>query len=253
MLPREVGNSRVEVGRVPFEVTDLSSAVQLTIEAAESARSVPIRLSNAYCVALADQDSDYMELLRGPGLNFPDGMPVVWFMKRRVAEDVVPGRVRGPSFFEKTLDEGRSVGLRHFLLGTTEDTLEKLVRAAGEKYPGVEIVGSYAPPFAPVDEEFHAGCVAAVSGTRAQIIWVALGTPKQDFLAKELADRTGMPCAGVGAAFDFTAGVTPEAPVWIQNSGLEWLHRLASEPGRLWRRYLFGNIRFLRSALRDSR
>nr|WP_235387251.1 WecB/TagA/CpsF family glycosyltransferase [Rhodococcus sp. B7740] len=158
------------------------------------------------------------------------------------------GRVRGPSLFVETLRQTEGTAVRHFFLGTTDETLRRLTDAIETNYPGAQIAGSYSPPFAPVSPEITASCTAEVRKTNATIVWVALGTPKQDFLAQALAEKVGLPCIAVGAAFDFVAGTTKEAPTWIQNSGLEWLYRFASEPKRLWRRYLIGNIQFLRSA-----
>ena len=249
----EPDNARIRVGTVPFDVTTLSGGVSRVISAALASEPISIRLSNAYCVALASQDVEYQALLNGPGLNFPDGTPVVWFMKKNApgAGDI-PGRVRGPSLFVETLDAGRKENVGHFFLGTTPETLENLEAAAGDKFPGIRISGRFSPPFAPLDEDFYRECAARIAATDAQLIWVALGTPKQDFVAAELAKRVGRPCAAVGAAFDFVAGTTKEAPVWMQNSGTEWLYRFATEPRRLWRRYLFGNVQFLRSAMTES-
>nr|WP_254925661.1 MULTISPECIES: WecB/TagA/CpsF family glycosyltransferase [unclassified Rhodococcus (in: high G+C Gram-positive bacteria)] len=211
--------------------------------------ALPIRLSNAYCVALAGSDSTYRELLNGRGVNFPDGTPVIWFMRRRSAIGSEPRRVRGPSLFGEVLREGRSSSLTHFFLGTDRETLSRLVRNVNEKYPGVVVSGTYDPPFAPVTEAFIDDCVEEVESSGADVVWVALGTPKQDYVAAQLARRTSRPCLGVGAAFDFHSGTVREAPEWVQKSGIEWLYRLSQDPRRLWRRYLIGNVQFLYQAL----
>lgn len=189
--------------------------------------------------------------MRSSGINFPDGFPVVRVMNHKMKKDKRdPGRVRGPSLFNLVLSEGRTEGLRHFFLGGSPDTLDKLQINARLKFPSVEIVGAYSPPFAPVSDGFLDLCEAAVADSSAEIIWVGLGTPKQDFVAAELAKRLNRPVVGVGAAFDFVAGTTPEAPLWIQRTGTEWLFRLVSEPRRLGRRYTVGNAVFLRAAIR---
>ncbi|PND53804.1 WecB/TagA/CpsF family glycosyltransferase [Rhodococcus sp. ENV425] len=254
MIPATAPDSvRIRVGTVPFNVTTLPDAVTRVIRAAIKSEPISIRFSNAYCVALASQDSEYQSLLNGPGLNFPDGTPVAWFMKKNAhKKGFIFGRVRGPSLFTETLNAGRKDNVGHFFLGTTQETLENLEAAVADRFPGTRISGRFAPPFAPLDEDFYRDCAARVAATDAQLIWVALGTPKQDFVAVELAKRVGRPCAAVGAAFDFVAGTAKEAPVWMQNSGTEWVYRLATEPRRLWRRYLLGNIQFLRSAMTES-
>ncbi|MDF0530640.1 WecB/TagA/CpsF family glycosyltransferase [Tsukamurella sp. 8F] len=208
------------------------------------AAGTPVRLSNAYCVALANQDPEYRAVLAGPGWNFPDGAPVAYFMRRQNRKSPSE-RVRGPSLFAAVLDRGRSAGLRHFMLGATQDTLDRLVESIGNRYPGAEVAGTYSPPFGPLDESFYTESIARIEESGADVVWVGLGTPKQDFAAAELARRVPLPFLGVGAAFDFVAGVVPEAPLWVQRSGFEWLYRLVSEPRRLWRRYLIGNTQFL--------
>ncbi|WP_200896289.1 WecB/TagA/CpsF family glycosyltransferase [Pseudarthrobacter chlorophenolicus] len=215
-----------------------------------------VRLANSYCVALAGQDDRYHRLLNDSGVNFPDGAPVAAVMRavpgRMEGLRKPAGRVRGPSFFEMTLDKGREDSLKHFFLGATPETLFRLESAVKARYPGVQVVGTYAPPFGPLDEDFISECAAATEPASPDVVWVGIGTPKQDFLASELATRTGKVCVGVGAAFDFSAGTVTEAPVWIQNSGFEWLYRLTTEPKRLWRRYLFGNAKFVGLVVRHQ-
>lgn len=247
------------VGTVPIEVTDLSSAAQRVIDAARApaAAGTSFRLTSAKDVAFASQDVAYRELLAGAGHNLPDGAPLVWAMRARMArfgkDRKKPARVRGTSLFRETLDRGRPFGLRHFFLGTTEETLGKLGGAAASYFPGVVICGSYAPPFGPLDEDFYQRSIKAIAEAEPDVVWVALGAPKQDFAAAQLAARTGRTCVAVGAAFDFLSGVTKEAPQWVQNSGFEWLYRLCAEPRRLWRRYLFGNAVFIYTVVVHSR
>ncbi|MCR2824244.1 WecB/TagA/CpsF family glycosyltransferase [Microbacterium sp. zg.Y909] len=241
----------IRVGGIPFCVATLEGAVHWLIHDAARARlAVNVRLANAYNVALADREPAYGNLLSGDGVNFPDGLPVVWAMRAQ-ARQLAPERVRGPSLFASAMEAGVSQGTKHFLLGSTPETLSLLRQRLEKLHPGIRLVGSHSPPFAPVDPEYVRGCVDAVRGSGADIVWVGLGTPKQDALGTALATRIGMPTVNVGAAFDFMAGTVKEAPRWVQNSGLEWLYRLASEPKRLWRRYFFGNARFLLVALRN--
>lgn len=246
---REVG--AVRVGRVPFRVASVRRATEQIIDSALGAEPISVRFSNSYCVALASKDEQYAAVLSGSGVNYPDGTPVVWAMKRLRASRNSE-TVRGPSVFLKVIDRGREYGIGHYLLGTTSSTLDTLRGRLTSQYPGVRIVGSYAPPFVPIDEQFYQSCVRRISSTDSQIVWVALGTPKQDFVAHELSLRTGKVCVAVGAAFDFAAGTVREAPALIHNTGLEWIYRFACEPKRLWKRYTFGNLRFLYSVLRDT-
>lgn len=242
----------VLIGGLPFEVTDMDTAVDdvIAVASAHTEASLTVRLSNAYCVALASKDADYRQLFDGPGLTLPDGAPVAWAMRSRAREPQKTGRVRGPSFFVEVLDRGRSAGLRHFMLGATDETLTKLSDEAHTRYPGLHIVDSYAPPFGPVEETIDDACMARIAAAKPDIVWIGMGTPKQDFAAARLAERLPGVYIGVGAAFDFVAGSVREAPKWVQNSGFEWAYRLCSEPRRLWRRYLFGNARFILAVIR---
>jgi N-acetylglucosaminyldiphosphoundecaprenol N-acetyl-beta-D-mannosaminyltransferase len=234
-----------KVGDVPFAVVNMDAAVKWMVgEAADHSDPTSVRLANAYCVVLARKDVEYRALLDSDGINFPDGSPVVWSMRADGVTDA--GRVRGPSFFEEVLAEGRSRNLRHFFLGATSQTLDKLRERMEIKFPELIVAGTYSPPFEPLSAEFLDGCERAVRGAEPDIIWVGLGTPKQDYVTTELSRRLRLPAAGVGAAFDFSAGTIREAPRFVQRAGFEWLFRLLMEPRRLWKRYVIGNFEFLR-------
>jgi len=163
----------IRVGKVPFEVTTMTDAIERVLVASQQAEAIPIRLANAYCVALASKELEYEQLVNGPGLNYPDGMPIVWFMNRKQAISVAC-RVRGPSFFKSTIDIGRRAAIRHYFLGTTPDTLHYLVLSLQREFPGVRISGSFSPPMAPVDNACYAQWAQRVLQTDAQLVWVAL-------------------------------------------------------------------------------
>lgn len=240
----------VRVGKVSFRVANLTSAADTIIRIAHDASPTPIRLANAYCVALASKRPEYESLMAGPGINYPDGTPVAWFMRRtnRAARTV-----RGPSVFCEVLSMSRMGSLRHYFVGTNDETLASLTAEIERRYPGVAIAGFHAPEYGPVTEAGLSTITARIRAAEPDIVWVALGTPKQDFAAAKIAEELGIPCVGVGAAFDFVSGSVPEAPAWMQNRGLEWLYRLAREPRRLWRRYTVENLQFLYSVLAHSR
>jgi N-acetylglucosaminyldiphosphoundecaprenol N-acetyl-beta-D-mannosaminyltransferase len=245
----------LSIGGVPFQVCSFDESIDWTLKAASERESRAIRLTNAYCVALAQSEAEYMHLLSTDGVNFPDSLHVARTMQtmdrlggafRRDA-----GRVRGPSYFESTLSRGRTLGIRHFFLGATPETLDQLTRNVGERFPGVIVSGTHAPPFAPVDEEWIRQMASIIRASDPDIVWVGLGTPKQDYAASALAVELNCCVAGVGAAFDFVASTAKQAPKWVQDSGFEWFFRLVTEPRRLWRRYVLGNPVFLWVALRS--
>jgi N-acetylglucosaminyldiphosphoundecaprenol N-acetyl-beta-D-mannosaminyltransferase len=246
---------QVRVGGVGFSVTTLPEAVQEFIQAAASStpRGFAVRLANAYCVALAAGEPFYSTVLNGPGVTLPDGAPIAWMVQRKTRRSLVCGsRVRGPSFFVDVLDQGRAAGLRHYILGASQETLAALTAEVDRQFPGVQIAGTWAPPYGPLDAAFYDEAAERIHAAEADVLWLGLGTPKQDLAAAVLSARLDLPTVGVGAAFDFFAGSVPEAPPLLRDHGLEWLYRLCTEPRRLWRRYLFGNLRFLAAVIADE-
>ncbi len=241
----------VRVADISFADTDLSGAVAWVLEVCSSVeRPRPsVRLANAWSAVLAAKSPEYLAVLNGDGVTFPDGASITSSMRMlRRGQYQHGGRVRGPSLFAACMDAGRERGLRHFLLGTTDPTLEALSEELHTRFPGVKISGTYAPDFSPLDDAFIEDCRHHVAETDSDVVWVALGVPKQDVLAQELARRLDVTCIGVGAAFDMLAGRVREAPSWVQRLGIEWVFRLAVEPRRLWRRYLIGNLQFMKLA-----
>ncbi|WP_370290231.1 WecB/TagA/CpsF family glycosyltransferase [Cryobacterium sp. TMN-39-2] len=207
-----------------------------------------VHLANAYTIALADKSAEYRQVLARPAVNFPDGKPIGW-VSRLKRHSPRLRQVRGPQLFLDVFDQGRSSGVRHYLLGSTPDVLSQLERRLRELHPGVEIVGTESPHFRPLSKTEYAEQDDRIRHSGADIVWVGLGTPKQDFEAMRLAESLPVVAIAIGAAFDFAAGTLREAPRWMTTLGLEWSYRLIREPKRLWRRYLFGNARFLKAAI----
>lgn len=235
---------------IPIAATTADDAVEAVLSAAGS-RPTTFRLVNAGTLDAAATRPEYWQLLRGEGVNLPDGRPLSAVLTRINGVDCE--QVPGPWLFERCLDLGRERGTRHYLLGATQDTLNSLVAASEAKFPGVRIVGTYSPPFGARSSDELASQDDALTASGADIVWVALGTPKQDSEALRIFRATGVTTAAVGAAFDFTAGTKRRAPELVQRLGLEWLHRLLSEPRRLLRRYVVGNLRFIVLAWRHRR
>ena len=230
--------------------TPRDAAEELISRALGAAAPTAYRLVNSYTFALASRDEAYMSLLRGPGINLPDGGPLSTVLRRASRTECV--QVRGPGLFEDCLDLGRERGLRHFFLGGSAEALEQLVRQVQHRFPGCDVAGSWSPPFRPLSTQELDQQDAMIRESRADVVWVGLGTPKQDVEALRLVHSLGITTAAVGAAFDFTAGTKAVAPVWMHRAHLEWLFRLSTEPRRLWRRYLFGNLQFMALAMKHS-
>ncbi|WIG16364.1 WecB/TagA/CpsF family glycosyltransferase [Kocuria rosea] len=245
---------KIAVGGVPFVSTTYSDAVEVLAKGRGLfPGGLSVRLSNAYCVALAQDDDDYRALLKTSGANLPDGTPVwvVMMLKAFISRLRRPSRVRGPSLFESVLMESQNQQVTHFFLGGSQETLAALLSKVEIEYPELQVVGAYSPAFGPLCADYVRDCHIQVARVRPDIVWIGLGSPKQDFLSTELAVSTGAVCIGVGAAFDFFAGSVRQAPRFFRLSGTEWLFRLAMEPRRLWRRYFFGNTKFIVTIAKD--
>ena len=238
---------------VPITACSPAQAAQEVVRLATSGsdRGADVHLCNAYTLALADKEPGFHAMLGRATYNFPDGKSLVWANHLLHRNSSVPGeRVYGPDLFLDVLALGRAVGLRHFLLGSTPAVLETLENELGRRFPGANIVGVASPPFREATEEESREQIARLVSSGAQVVWVGLGTPKQDWETARLAAAVPAVFCAVGAAFDFVAGNKRQAPRWMQRRGLEWLYRLATEPRRLWKRYLFGNVRFIQAVAR---
>ena len=240
------GAALKSVGRVPLAALTLEEASRAIVDAVAAGTAGDVHLVNAYCVSLAERSAPYRERLDSSWLNLPDGLPLQWASRLRRDAPALT-QVRGRDLMERVLEDGIEPGVRHFLLGSTEATLTRLRSEIERAHPGVRIVG--VQPRAPreIDLKERESHLEAIRQSDAQVIWIGLGTPAQDEEAVALASSIGAVCIGVGAAFDFIAGNQAEAPGWMRSTGLEWLHRLWNEPRRLWRRYLIGNLAFIKS------
>jgi N-acetylglucosaminyldiphosphoundecaprenol N-acetyl-beta-D-mannosaminyltransferase len=230
---------------VPITALDVSGAASRIVRDAVEGRSCQVHLCNAYTLSLVDSDDRLRSALTHADLNLADGVPVALMGRRHGMK----GPVRGSELVRQvtTLGSGQ---VRHYLYGGKEGVAELMADRLRHQVPGLDVAGTEVPPFTPITDEHLDGLVRRVQESSANLLWIGLGTPRQDYLVHRLSDRLPMPIVPVGAAFDFWSGAVKEAPRFVQGTGLEWLYRLAAEPRRLWRRYLLGNPRFLLSAWR---
>lgn len=249
----ELLDVRHHVGPVSFVSADLDTAADVVSDHAKRGEAgMHVHLLNAYSVTLAERHADYLEAVSGTAINLPDGKPIGWVSRLR--RDATPlQQIRGVRFFLRTFERGLEKEVRHFLLGSTPETLRLLETNLRSRYPEAKIVGTHSPPFRPLSVDELADQDRSIDESGADIVWVGLGTPKQDIEAARLAQVLPVTAVAVGAAFDFVAGTVREAPAALSKCGLEWAYRLCREPRRLWRRYLFGNIRFVGAALKRHR
>jgi N-acetylglucosaminyldiphosphoundecaprenol N-acetyl-beta-D-mannosaminyltransferase len=208
-------------------------------------------------VMSAREDPDTMSAVLGATLAVPDGQPLVWAL--RLLGHPRATRVYGPDLMARFCARAARDGTPIYLYGgRSEQALRLLCERLLERFPGLRIAGSFSPPFRALTAAEEERVVAEIDGCGAQVVWVGTGQPKQERWMSAMRPRLQAPLlVGVGAAFDFHAGIVPQAPRWMQRNGLEWAYRLIREPRRLWRRYASQNPRFLvgfaRQYLRERR
>jgi N-acetylglucosaminyldiphosphoundecaprenol N-acetyl-beta-D-mannosaminyltransferase len=230
------------------DYTEVIDWMQAVIEA--DARAY-VTAAAVNLVMSAREDAAAREALLGATLAVPDGQPLVWAL--RALGNPSATRVYGPDLMIGFCARAAQRAIPMYLYGgRTPEALALLERRLGERFPGLRIVGGYSPPFRELTAEEEAMVLAAIDASGAAVVWVGTGQPKQEKWMARMRPRLAAPLlVGVGAAFDFHAGLVPQAPPWMQRNGLEWIYRLAREPRRLWRRYARYNPRFLAGFLRQ--
>lgn len=201
-------------------------------------------VSPVHTVMESQFDPTYRAVVNRAGMVTPDGMPLV-FLSRRLGQHAVE-RVYGPDVMLAFSELSAARGYKHFYYGGAEGLPEKLANTLKQRFPGLNIVGTYSPPFRPLTPNEDQAVVDMINAANPDVVWVGLGCPKQDFWMAQHRERLHAPILiGVGAAFDFLSGQKQQAPRWMQQHGLEWLYRLVHEPRRLWRRYVIYNPLFI--------
>lgn len=233
---------------VPILATSAEGAAGRIVEAAASGRRLQVHLCNAYTLSLVDEDERLSAALIQSDMNLPDGSPVAWLGRRQGVR--VP--VRGPHLLRSVAAAGIPFGLKHYFYGGAPNVADELAAVLLRAHEGLRVAGTESPAYRDPDLEDLRRTAARVLDAGSHVVWVGLGTPRQDYVVPALSELTNMPVVPVGAAFDFLTGRVREAPGVLHGTGLEWMHRFASEPRRLWRRYLLGNPKFVASAVRHQ-
>jgi N-acetylglucosaminyldiphosphoundecaprenol N-acetyl-beta-D-mannosaminyltransferase len=230
--------------------TSYDDAARRVVEWARRGESRYVCVASVNNVMHARDDARYMDIMNRADLVTPDGMPLVWGLRVLGVDHAT--RVYGPSLTPLVCERAAAAGIPVGFYGGTPEVLEQLHANLLRDYPNLDIAYSWPPPFRALTPEEEARVVRDINESGARIIFVGLGTPKQEQWMLAHQESLGAVMLGVGAAFDFLAGHKRQAPAWMQRRGLEWSYRLATEPRRLWRRYLFGNAQFLRAVTRDA-
>jgi N-acetylglucosaminyldiphosphoundecaprenol N-acetyl-beta-D-mannosaminyltransferase len=205
-------------------------------------------VTGVHGVMECQRDPQLLRIHNGSGLTTPDGMPMVWCARWAGQREVT--RVYGPDLMLAILARAVERGWSSFFYGGGPATAELLADRLTTLFPGLQVAGTSTPPFRPLTPQEDANIVQVINDSGARLVWVGLSTPKQErWMAEHVGRLRANALLGVGAAFDLHAGTVPQAPRWMQRSGLEWTYRLSREPRRLWRRYLRNNPAFVLNVL----
>jgi N-acetylglucosaminyldiphosphoundecaprenol N-acetyl-beta-D-mannosaminyltransferase len=226
------------------QVSDIVARMEDWIRARSGSCCHTIAPTSMHGIVEAQHDPSFKEILNSTDAVVPDGMPLVWLGRRRGHH--LPRRVYGPDLVLEFCEKTAGRGCRHFFYGGEPGVPERLAESLKRRFPTIEVCGTLSPPFRPLDPEEDKEIATLISGAAPDVLWVGLGTPKQERWMHEHRDQLHVPVlVSVGAAFDILSGRRNQAPRWMREHGLEWLFRLLQEPRRLWRRYLIYGAEFI--------
>lgn len=238
----------VSVLGFPIDCISWQKAVDQIVSWAEARENRVVCICNTHSLVTAGDDKEFGDLLLASDMNTPDGAPVAWYMRMYGARK--QQRVCGPDLMMQccaALNSPESPSI--FLYGSTDENLRSLTSILSRRFPQLKVAGHISPPFRALSENETNSIISQINASGAGLVWVSLGCPKQEkwMGANRLLISAVM--VGVGAAFDYHTGAIKRAPMWMRRAGLEWLHRLFSEPRRLWRRYFYCNTQFVLRSL----
>jgi N-acetylglucosaminyldiphosphoundecaprenol N-acetyl-beta-D-mannosaminyltransferase len=235
---------RADVLGIRVSAISMASAVHTIDEWITRREPHYVCVTGVHGVMESQRDQALLQIHNAAGLVTPDGMPLVWLSRLQGFRQVE--RVYGPDLMLAVCERSATRGHRHFFYGGAPGVAEMLASRLQWRFPGLQVAGLYSPPFRALIPEEDEAVVKRINALQPDIVWVGMSTPKQErWMAEHVGRLSASALIGVGAAFDFHAGLKRQAPRWMQRSGLEWLFRLLSEPRRLWRRYLVNNPWFL--------
>jgi N-acetylglucosaminyldiphosphoundecaprenol N-acetyl-beta-D-mannosaminyltransferase len=235
-------NSRFILG-TRTDSTSYSDAAAQVLAWAAAGESRYVCASNVHVTMESHDCADFRGIMNDADLVVPDGRPLVWAL--RLFGVGAATQVRGPTLTVHVLERAEAETVAIGFYGGSTEMLSRLLDACRRRFPRLRVAYSYAPPFRQLTDDEDAAVVREINGSGARVLFVGLGCPKQERWMASHKGQVNAVMLGIGAALDFLAGMKPEAPVWMQHAGIEWLFRLATEPRRLWRRYAYHNPRFV--------
>lgn len=227
---------------LPITRTSLEEAVDGVCELAASGQSADIHFLSAHSISITTEDPEYRQVIQQGSTVLPDSR---WLQFLTSWSATPLTQVRGPDFFRALLNTSSVDPIGHFFVAPNDRVADRLLEAIHREYPRAHVTGHIVAPQGPFTEAQIRQILEQIRALGQPIVWLGIGTPAQNFLARRLAELGGGIVIGVGAAFEFVAGIKSEAPRWMSTVGIEWLFRFVTEPRRLWHRYTVGNLKFL--------
>lgn len=229
---------------VNISVTNMQETVSYIEGNLERLKGNYICVSNVHTTVMSYENEMYRNIQNSGAMALPDGGPLSVVSRIRGFKEAE--RVTGPDLMSEIFKISEERGYKHYFYGSTEETLDELKTKLIQKYPKLQIVGMFSPPFRKLTEWEDVEITNKINETNANFIWVGLGAPKQEIWMFNHKNKVNGLMLGVGAGFDYHAEKIKRAPKWMQNNNLEWVYRLLQDPRRLYKRYLTTNFKFLR-------
>lgn len=233
---------RVDIIGVPISAVNMESCVSFLLSNWEAAHGNYICVSNVHTTVMAHDDPEYYKVQAESLLSIPDGKPLSVIGRKQFPQ---MDRVTGPDLMRRLFEESKSKKIRHYFYGTTSENLDALIQKIKTDYPWVEVAGYEPSVFRPLSISEEKKLVERINKTQPDIVWVALGAPRQEKFCHKMQGKIDGLMIGVGGAFNVVSGVIDEAPQWMQDISMEWFYRFMKEPKRLFKRYITTNSRFL--------
>ena len=238
------GEGRANILGVGISAISMTQAIYYSDKLLQGNSCGYICVTGVHGIMEAQQDERLRSILNSSFLSTPDGMPTVWVGHMQGQENMT--RVSGPEYMVEMCKLSVERGYKHFLYGGKPGTAEQLKASLMKKFPGIQITGTYTPPFRPLNKQEEADLERQLIEAQADILWCGISTPKQErFMAQYCGKLPVKLMVGVGAAFDIHSGNTKDGPEWIKNIGMHWCYRMLRDPKRLAGRYLKNNPKFL--------
>lgn len=235
---------------VNINVTNISDTVNYICENINELKGNYICVSNVHTTVMAYENEKYRKIQNSGIMALPDGGPLSTVSRKKGFKDAE--RVTGPDLMGEVFKISEEKGYTHYFYGSTDETLEQLKNNLNKKYPKLNVVGMYSPPFRKLLDNEEKEIIRKINDTNADFVWVGLGAPKQEMWMYRNKNKINSLMLGVGAGFDYYADRIKRAPKWMQENNLEWLYRLIQDPKRLFKRYMTTNFKFIWLCFRNK-